>query len=324
MSDFYNRIRSGQSINPLSDDIIMVNVDTVYDRAELASLITTISKNSPEIIGIDLLFEENKDEMADSVLIQALSTADNIVVGQRYDESLQAICKDFVSEYCPDVNRGIVNLTTKTRHGIVREFTSFLGQDVAHPSLAVAMLKKISSSKYNELLQKDRNILIRFQPEEYMVVEPDEIRQHPQIVKDKIIFVGTITDEYDLHSTPLSDDYPGVQIHANILSMVLHDDYVDKHSRIYTFILGIISALILTFMYVRLHSTQNLVIRVIPILWLAAMVYLGCLAFNKWGLYINAPQTILIASLALVVLDLWVAVESVFLKIKNRKSKATK
>lgn len=318
VSDFYNRIRSGGSMRRLSNEMAIVNIDTVINRAELASLISSIAVASPKIIGVDVLFEEEKDPYEDDILVSTLNGTQNLVMGQRYDESNCSSSEDFITKLCPDIPRGIVNLTSKKRNGIVREYSSFFGNESIFPSLAASMLKVISPEKYEELPKIQKEELIRFQPEEYIILEPSEVTDNPEYLKDKIVFVGTISEESDLHSTPLSDDYPGVMIHANILSMQLRSDYTCPYSKTYTFILGIVPCLIMTFLYVRLSSTQNFTMRTLPIVWMISILLFGCYLFNNFGIYVDAPRTILIPSLALVILDTWFAAGVLIAKIKNR------
>lgn len=318
VSDFYNRMRSGGSMRKLSNEIAIVNIDSVISRAELASLISSIADASPRIIGVDILFENKKDPYEDEFLSSTLNESQNLVMGQRYDESNSSVCEDFICQECPNIPRGIVNLTSKRRNGIVREYSAFFGNDIIFPSLAASMLKIISPAKYNELPKMQKEEMIRFQPEEYMILEPSEVTDNPECIKDKIVFVGTISEESDLHSTPLSDDYPGVMIHANILSMQLRDDYISPYSKTYTFILGIVPCIIMTLLYVRLSSTQNFTMRTLPIIWIIIILLLGCSLFNNFGIYVDAPRTILIPSLALVVLDTWFASGVLITKIQNR------
>ena len=54
-------------------------------------------------------------------------------------------------------------------------------------------------------------------------------RVPPEILKDKIVLVGaTATGIYDLRVTPFSNVFPGLEIHANIIDNILHQDFIQR------------------------------------------------------------------------------------------------
>ena len=320
VSDFYNRIRAGASQKKLDNEILVVNIDTIYDRGKIADLVSLISAENPKAICLDVLFEEEKDYESDKKLIEALSSTPNLVVSQRYSEADLAPESDFISENTSNIKRGMGNLTSITSRGIVREETPFFGKDFEYPSLAAMMLQICDPEKYTKLLQHTNDELIRFNPNEYYIAEPLELKEDNSMVNDKIVFIGTVTDEGDLHPTPLDDDYPGVMIHANSLSMMLHEDYINPNSEIYNLILGLLSCILVAVLYVYLDAAQNFVMRVFPIIWIAVIALVGCWTFNKWGIYLNSPRTIILACLSLVVLDTWYAFEEPVKKLWRKFS----
>lgn len=322
VSDFYNRIRSGGSSKPLDDEIIIVNIDSVFSREELTLLIEEISSQSPEIIGLDVIFEEPKDSLSDREMLKTLTGIPNIVAAQRFDDSFDSPSDDFLSINIPGLRRGMANLTSNSERGIVREVTFFFGTESKYPGLSAAMTKYLSEDKYENLKKRTEDEMIRFQPTEFYVIYPDEIYENPSIVKDKIVFIGTIKEESDLHPTPLSNNYPGVMIHANVVKMILKDDFVNRSGDTLNFILGLISCLGLSFLYVYLDELQNFLLRILPILWIGGLLLLGCWLFNLNGIYINAPETMVWAALSLLVLDIWTAIEkpatNLFNKLKRK------
>ncbi|MDE5814591.1 MAG: CHASE2 domain-containing protein, partial [Muribaculaceae bacterium] len=310
VSDFYNRVRAGGSQKTLDDNIVIVNIDSVFGRDEIAILLSQVSDANPKAICLDVLLEEEKEPESDMALADIMSGTPHLVVSQRYSDANIAPVADFTQEFSPDVARGMANLTSTKAHGLVREVTPFFGKNKQYPGLAAAMLKEIDTKSYNYLKGRGaEEEMIRFQPEEFYVAEPDEIWNNSSILTGKIVFLGTINEESDLHPTPISDDYPGVMIQANILSMMLQRDYINDNSETYNILLLLISCLLMTVLYVYLDAAQNLVMRILPIIWMGIILYLGCWAFNKFGIYLNAPRTMILSALALFVLDIWYAFE---------------
>lgn len=318
VSDFYNRVRAGNSKKKIDNQIVVVNIDSIFDRAELAKLINKVSEQKPKGIALDIIFDSEKDQYSDAFLSETLNSTPNLVVSQEYKDYNYAPSRDFISVNAPYVKRGMANLTAKTHHGLVREFTPFFGKNKEYPSFAASILQNVAPLEYKNLVNREGDEMIRFQPEEFYVAEPSEIWEEYTSFKDKIVFFGTINEEADLHRTPLSEDYPGVLIHANILAMMMRNDYLNKNSDIYNFILGLFSCILITVLYVKLDATQNLAMRVVPIVWMIIIVIGGCWCFNEWGIYLNAPQTIVLAALSLLVLDFWYALETPIKRIWNK------
>lgn len=325
VSDFYNRIRAGGSQKNLDDDIIVVNIDSVFERDELAMLVSQISDANPKVICLDVIFEEEKEPESDMILAETMESIPDLVVSQRYSDADIGPVPDFTTEYSSGVARGMANLTARKAHGLIREVTPFFGPEHQYPSLAAAVLKKIDEKSYKYLEGRNgEDEMIRFSPSEFYVAEPSEVWDDASFLKDKIVFVGTINEEGDLHSTPLSEDYPGVLIQANILSMMMKRDYINPRSESYNTILLLISCLFMTVLYVYLDSAQNFVMRIFPIIWMGILLYLGCVAFNRWGIYLNAPRTLIMSALSLFVLDTWYAFEGpvgrLWRKIRKKKN----
>lgn len=325
VSDFYNRVRAGGSQKALDDDIVIVNIDSVFGRDELAMLLSQVSDANPKAICLDVLFETEKEPESDILLAEAMSTTPNLVVSQRYSDADIAPVSDFTQEFSPEAARGMANLTSAKAHGLVREITPFFGEQKQYPCLAAAMLQKVDPKGYDYLKScGGEDEMIRFRPEEFYVAEPAEVWDDPSMLNDKIVFLGTINEEGDLHPTPLSDDYPGVIIQANALSMMMKRDYVNGSSEAYNTLLLLISCLLMTVLYVYLDAAQNFVMRILPIIWMGVVLFLGCWAFNNFGIYLNAPRTMLMSALALFVLDIWYAFEGpvgrLWQKIRPKKT----
>lgn len=318
VSDFYNRIRAGGSQKSIDNDIMIVNIDSVFGRDEIALLLNQISSGNPKAICLDVLLEKEKEPESDALLAQTLESTPNLVVSQRYNDFDAAPSNDFVARHAPDVKRGMTNLTSSTDHGMVRDITPFFGQNREYPGLGAEILSLVAPGDFVRLKAREGDEMIRFSKNEFYVAEPDEVWKNPEELEGKIVFVGTINEEGDLHPTAISQNYPGVMIHANVLSMMMHEDYSSPDSDIYNILLAVISCLIISVLYVYLDAAQNFVVRVFPIIWIALVAVAGCWLFNFTGIYINAPKTMLVAFLSIVVLDTWYAFEAPVKKLFNK------
>lgn len=305
--DFYNRVRAGGSQKHLNEEITVINIDSIHGREELGILLLSILDMKPRFVGFDVILQEDKDSVSDIFLKDILESSPNIVASQKFDIHDLTPEEDYLSRNNSSVKRGMANLLSKRNSDMIREFRPFMKGAKNYPTLSSEMLKNIDSNAYAKLCKLDSVQMIRFSPTEFYVVDAKDIDSNMHFIKDKIVFIGTITEKEDLHVTPLSKEYPGVLIHANILSMILHDDYTAQSSNIFNIILAIISCLGLSFLYVYLDDAQNLAIRIIPIIWMLIVVFFGCWWFDSFGIYINAPQTLLLAAFSILVLDFWSA-----------------
>lgn len=63
----------------------------------------------------------------------------------------------------------------------------------------------------------------------YSITDIINERLSPETFKDKIVIIGaTATGIYDMRVTPYSNVYPGVEIHANVIHSILHQDFLQR------------------------------------------------------------------------------------------------
>lgn len=126
-------------------------------------------------------------------------------------------------------------------------------------------------------------------------------------LKDAIVLVGTSTlGLFDLRTTPLETNYPGVEVHANLVDAILQSTgqtaifpYRPDWEPGATFLLLVLSGLLLALWLPRLAPAWMLVVSV---LWTAGLV-----ALNFWlwqAFHLDLPLAMaLITALALAVLN---------------------
>ena len=84
----------------------------------------------------------------------------------------------------------------------------------------------------------------------------------PDLFRDRVILVGaTAIGIYDIRSTPFSPVFPGVEVHANIISNIIHGDYLIRPWWMLIFDLGAIIAvgLILGLVLPHLRALYGLI-----------------------------------------------------------------
>jgi adenylate cyclase len=112
-------------------------------------------------------------------------------------------------------------------------------------------------------------------------------RLPPDLFKDKIVLVGaTATGIYDMRVTPFSAVYPGVEIHANVIDNILHQNFL-THSGWTKFIdicLIILLGLAVGIAIPRARAGQGVLFIVVL---LAAFVAANTYLFGRYNIWLN-------------------------------------
>ena len=245
-----SRFRDKDKIN-LDLNIVLVNTGKP-DRLELAKLIDRINQFSPKVIGVDILLNGKKDQKIDSLLAEKIKESPNIVLAdqlQNFNDSLKVFdapvgCDTTFSKYA---QTGFVNFVSKDNFTI-RLFNTKVntvkGEHLAFPVKITELaepnaLKKLwRRNKKSERIHYlgDKNSFVKFEAKQLL----DTTQNPGASIKDKIVLVGYLgNNEWnkpmkDRFFTPLNEQYAGrslpdmfgLVIHANIISMIINDNYI--------------------------------------------------------------------------------------------------
>ncbi len=106
------------------------------------------------------------------------------------------------------------------------------------------------------------------------------------VFKDKIVIVGaTAIGIYDVRVTPFEELFPGMEVHANIIDMILSENFLGEPDWHDWFIWGVIffAALALGFLLPRIGAVQG---AIMPACLLFGYAYLSQYLFNQ-GIVVN-------------------------------------
>jgi CHASE2 domain-containing sensor protein len=244
---------------PVNQDIILVNVEH-RDRFELSELLKHIQQQQPKVIGIDLIFKESKEAFSDSLLRVQLQKP-NVI------NSFAFIGDDVVFNaniFRKETNlEGYSNINFDAENGVIREFE---GISVSKNSNAYSFSLKIAQqvlstegfSAIEKKLKQSNTIKYFGAQRHFLTFGFDEVMAQETLptMKNKIILLGYLGtplansfDVEDKHFTPLNEkavgksipDMNGVVVHANLLQMLLSNDFIYK---VPTWILAIITVVL--------------------------------------------------------------------------------
>jgi CHASE2 domain-containing sensor protein len=214
----------------LDTNIIIINIGDLK-RPGLANLINTISNYSPKVIGVDILFDREKDSLADNALSNAIQKAGNVILVSKgvdkyenkneFDSIIQPI--PILAEHC---QFGIANMAIEDtgndldKFKICREFVagSFLKNGEYNPCFDTKITrlynptqakKHSDRQKFEEIINYSGNLFIefsnrltfpRFKAKDYTEVFAQDFTNPTELKKafqNKIVLLGYLGDQID-------------------------------------------------------------------------------------------------------------------------------
>ena len=307
--------------NALENKIVVVNISN-GDRSKIAKLITKLSTFKAKAIGLDVLFLSAKDPASDAELAQSIKNTPNIILSDRFEETPSLHYQQgFFSRYAPQ--SGYVNFVGENR-GVIRHFSPFEEfNGSAYSSFAAAIVKLADKERFAQLEKRKNEVeLINYKrkEEQFIIINDSDIVNNrvdsmlSMLLTNKVGLVGYVnTDPFnieDKHFTPLNEkfvgksipDMNGVIIHANILSMLLNNDYITETPAwinwgIGFFLCWLFTAIVLKY-YIERQIWFSMVSKLLQLLLIILFIYIGIIFTRYFGVAINFTATIVAIALS--------------------------
>lgn len=289
------------------ENTIIINVDTAK-RRDIAMLLNKMSTYNTAALGLDLLFlDSSADRSADEFLGATLKRIPNLVIAEKisWENEKPEIHNFYAAE---TVQKGYANFIGEEK-GVIRSYSPFeMTKSGSFKSFTSAIIEKADINKYNELEKRDAEIeIINYKraTENYMIFDWLDIMNDnvdASLFKNKIVLLGYIDKTgfniEDKYYTPLNQDFvskkvpdmDGVIIHANILSMIINDDYIKRVPSWLTMILAILLthihiALFINY-YINNHKWFHIRFKAIQLLSSIIFIYIG-IRLLRWNCYFD-------------------------------------
>jgi len=263
--DIYDLYYSGRGGQNVKRDPNIVLVQVAADRASIARQVTIINGHQPALIGLDVIFSQAKDAESDTALVRAIDGAKNIVLSTSITDDL-VMKKNFFDSTGKKYASGFTNFAG-ARYSVVREYAPFVQlNDQQYFAFTSRIVEVFSPIHFTKLKRRNNRIeIINYSGNlgNYTSITADELLQYQssgqlsEILKGKIVLLGFFVKQpplviEDLYFSPLNEvvagksnpDIYGLVIHANILSMILSEDYVHLASAFFSYA----CAFVLTFL----------------------------------------------------------------------------
>ncbi len=336
LSDFdfnditYSKLGKGQMGSEKNSNydnrFVVINIGHL-DREGLAMLIEKTASYQPKVMGLDALFyQAGEDPGPDSILAETFKKTPNLVAAVKLQFSEKGDTITTAGDYFKTAHQyGHVNFfhdsisTTRFFDPYEKDYAKN-----TYPSFSTLLIKAADPVAYKKLLKKNsNNIYINYtrRQGQYHVIEPEQLLTDgvdSSLIKGKIALLGYISDNpadiEDKKFTPMNErfagksipDMNGILVHANIISMVLDDNYIKKlPSWVNWLVAVLIGWLHMSFFvryYLENHIWFHLVAKIAQVLSAIFFAWLGMLLFDSYNIKLDMKYSLIVIVLAVDVI----------------------
>jgi CHASE2 domain-containing sensor protein len=344
------------------EDIVIVNI-AYANRAELGVMIDILNQYNPAVIGVDIEFNQRKEFAEDSLFVEVLSRTPNVVLGsvlRQFNEISLEFDTVLLPEQriAKHADFGYVNLLTgassqddlkSCREYAVYQYANGEKQYAFATKLAmykdtVLTRKFLDRNNIEEVINYKGNVFDFGQTEfgtRYYVLDYQEVMEQlfvSDIITDKVIimcflgkYLGDQQTREDKYFSPLNKRYVGKSepdmfggvVHANIVSMILEEDYVNSMSRNSSIALAIIililNVVLFTWIYMALPKWYDGITKIIQLIQILGASILMVWLFDAFTFKADFSFTIILIAISGDSIEVYHGVVKNLFSKKDRK-----
>lgn len=317
ITDIFFEIEHNNGEDVETNDLItIVDMTDLHNRGDIATLMQEIGLNNPLYVGVDLIFEGEKDDsIGNNELIEAVNNLGGKAIYSKkltdYSGESEQFTNNVSSFFAKDVNieEAYTNLVNDLSSARIREFTATQQEnDKEILSFPAAIAAKFDSTIVSE---HQESYMINYRNVKFPVVKYDEILDKADLIDGHIILIGTMTEEQDMHMTPLGK-MPGIEIQAySLLTLLEHKEIHELPlwmSILITLVLCYLLELTIdaiprcvensTSLPIAFLRESGLITALLLLIWVIIVTWFMFYSFTQWNVIIDGG--IVLASLALV------------------------
>ncbi len=326
VSDLFMQVADNRPVRVMEDNLVMVDVGR-SGREEIADILFTLAECEPRLVGLDINFEYPGDN--DSILIEALSALPSLVLplGLNQDGDKFVISeRPFFYESYPQFRYGAINFPTSAEGETVREFPIQFALENGDtlPSLVVAMAETVAPQRIRQLRESgDETRIISYHSKELKTIPFEEIIDHAEEFKDKVVLVGTTSETSDIHSIPLRRGVSGLEIHAYALSTLLQGENLKKMPQAVDTVVAILLCFFIVLGAIGIkNGVRGLVVRIAQLSALYFLVRIGYGLLVDKDTVADFSQSILMITFGLLSVDVWNGTAAL-ISLINKRTRGT-
>jgi CHASE2 domain-containing sensor protein len=321
----YSKLDKGGH-TPLDKRIVIVNIGNA-DRELLSLMIDKAGEMKPKVMALDALFFQEKDPLKDSMLNMTFSKHKNLVAAAKLELSGKDgdtinISGDYFKTASSYAYVNFFNEETST----TRYYEPFLKDHngKSFPSFTSTIIEKYDTIGFNKIKSKaGQKVLINYErrTQQYQIIEHESLLDNqvdPSALTGKIVLFGYINldknDISDKKFTPMNEkfagksipDMNGIVVHANIISMILDNNYVKKVPSWVNLLIAIaVCWLFMSFFihyYLESHIWFHLVAKIAQVSALILFTYLGIFLYDQYRLKVDMKMSLIVIIMAVDVI----------------------
>lgn len=206
--------------------ITIVDLTKLTDRSDIAQTLEDIESCNPKVVGLDCVFDNEGENFDGNMAVMDVAEKyKNIVFAVKLldwkNDSLghTTIIHSFFQEDIP-ITEGTVNVPRTMYDSMKRTApTGELYNGKWMPSIMAQV-----SNAYAErdvTYGKRDDVSINFSPTMFVKLQPEDVKMHPELIKDRIVLFGCLYEDSDFHWTP-AGKIAGIELLAySIQTLVL-------------------------------------------------------------------------------------------------------
>ncbi len=321
----YSKLKKADTTH-LDSNIIIVNIGDA-DREVLSMLIDKVGEMKPKVMGLDAYFDGPGDPHQDSLLSNSFKKNKNLIAATRLD---------LFGKEGDTVQLGGTYIKNASQYAFVNFFIDSIStfryydpffedyKGTKYKSFSSAIAQAYDPKAYEKLEKKgNHKLLINYtrRINQYQLVEYEKIltnQIYDSIFYNKIVLFGYINnnpnDITDKKFTPMNErfygksvpDMNGIVVHANIISMVLENNYVKKLPSWANLLIAVLVCWLHMSFFVRYylesHIWFHLVAKIAQVLSAIFFVWLGIYLFDKYRLKVDMKMSLIVIVMAVDVI----------------------
>ena len=253
LMDFYTRGFANPSYQPPTESVV-IGVDEETLRAKggmrnirpiLVDALDQINSAMPRVVALDVLLADNVDPAEDARLEASLRDTHNLILGSQFTEGTW---EDPAARFKPlAVALGHVHTERDHADGVSRQI-ELARADGGQRRWALA-LEAFRVARHADILESpvdlqigntlilparrapEHPLLIRYLPPRRIpTISVLQIGQNRDLIRDKTVFLGVtaLSAAHDRVVSPLGDDVPGVEVHAQAFETMARGQFLTR------------------------------------------------------------------------------------------------
>ncbi len=321
-------------------NIVVVNFGEL-GRAQVAEQIDILNHFEPAVIGIDAEYEVDGDPFEDSVFAASLARTKNLVLWSKVTygkpdsldetraiwDTLQLVNPKFSKlgdhGYTNALTEGESNFETWRETSSV-EYLSNGKKEYSFATKVVQKYDSMLAQKFIDRHERYRLEIINFRGnlDKFVKLDISDVADTnfvAETIKGKIVLIGYLGAAYrsttwdgDKYYSPLNEkpvgrvppDMYGVVVHANIVSMILNQDYINTLPQWVSYVIAILICFINVAMFSWLSENEfwgpwyGITSKVIQLLEIVGLIYLMLYFFVNQNIKLDLTVTFIAAALS--------------------------